>query len=150
MPRILFKYAQDTQLWLPSDACGSKMEKHLFAHTSFFVNVLYRVWIAIHKIIKTGRAVCAQPCPGLCDPMNRGLPSASVSGVVPALTLEWAATFSSSALAQPGSKPVSPALQVDSLPLSHQEVPWKFEIAKISFHKIFIECEIIVKYRKSD
>ena len=55
----------------------------------------------------------AQLCPTLCDPMDYAAP-----GILQARTQEWVAyPFPSPAdLPNPGIKPGSPALQVDSLP----------------------------------
>ena len=53
----------------------------------------------------------------LCDPKG-----SSVHGVLQARILQWAAISSCRDLPDPGIKPVSPlspALQADSLPLSH-------------------------------
>ena len=52
--------------------------------------------------------------------MNCSLPGSSVQGIFQARILEWVAIPSPGALPDPGIKPTSPALQVDSLPLSHQ------------------------------
>ena len=61
----------------------------------------------------------AQLCPTLCDPMDYAAP-----GILQARTREWVAyPFPSPAdLPNPGIKPGSPALQVDSLPT---ELPGK-------------------------
>ena len=67
--------------------------------------------------------VCAKSLqlgPTLCDPLDSSLPGSSVHGILSATILE---TPSSSDLPNPGIKPaspVSPALKVDSLLLSHQ------------------------------
>ena len=61
----------------------------------------------------------AQLCPIVCDPMDCSLPGSSVRGIFPARILEWVAISSSRGLPDPGIKPMSPmspALQVDSLP----------------------------------
>ena len=62
----------------------------------------------------------------LCDAMDCSLPNSSVHGILQARILEWVATPSSRESSSPGIKlryPVSPALQVDSLLLSHQGSP---------------------------
>ena len=63
-----------------------------------------------------------QPSPILYDPMDYGLPDSFVHGILQARTLEWVATpfsrGSSQSRIEPSS-PAVPALQVDSLPLSH-------------------------------
>ena len=47
-------------------------------------------------------------------------PGLSVQAVSQARILEWVANSSSGDLPGQGSEPMSPALQADSLPLSHQ------------------------------
>ena len=59
--------------------------------------------------------MCTQSCLTLCDPMDCSLPGASVHGIVQARVLEWVADPFSRDLPNPGIKPRSPALQVDSL-----------------------------------
>ena len=55
------------------------------------------------------------------DPMNCNSPGSSVHGILQARTLEWfALSFSRGSLSDPGIELRSPALQADSLPLSHQ------------------------------
>ena len=67
-------------------------------------------------------SVCAQSCPTLCDPLDCSPPGFSVHGISQARLLEWVAISFSRRSSQPGIKPMSPespALQKDSLPLSH-------------------------------
>ena len=67
-----------------------------------------------------------QSCPTLCDPMDCSLLGSSVHGILQARTLEWVAMPSSGDLPNPGiepASPVAPALQADSLLLSHQGSP---------------------------
>ena len=61
-----------------------------------------------------------QLCLTLCDPMVYSLPGPSVHGISQAKILELAAISFSWGSSQPGVEPASPALQADSLPLSHQ------------------------------
>ena len=63
-----------------------------------------------------------QLCPSLCDHMDYRPPGSSVHGILQARILEWVATPSSRDLPNPGIKPRSPTLQVDSLP---DELPRK-------------------------
>ena len=69
------------------------------------------------------RAKLLQSCLTLCDPIDFSLPGSSVHGILQARILGWVAiSFSLGDLPNPGiesSSPVSPALQVDSLPLSY-------------------------------
>ena len=53
----------------------------------------------------------AQSCPTLCDPMDY-----TAHGILQARILEWVAVPFSRDLPNPGIKPRSPTLQVDSLP----------------------------------
>ena len=62
-------------------------------------------------------------CLTLWEPMDCSLPCSSVHGILQARILEWVAMPSSGDLPNPGIEPafpVAPALQVDSLLLSHQ------------------------------
>ena len=61
-----------------------------------------------------GDEVVAQSCPALCDPMDCSLPGSSVHEILQARILEWVAMSFSRELPDPGIKPRSPALQVDS------------------------------------
>ena len=61
-------------------------------------------------------------CPTLCDPMDGSVPDSSVHGIFQARILEWVAMPSSKDLADPEVKLKSPALLVDSLPLSQQGI----------------------------
>ena len=55
-----------------------------------------------------------QSCLTLCDPTDCSPPGLSVHGILQARILEWVATPRD--FSHPGFKPVSPALQADSLP----------------------------------
>ena len=76
----------------------------------------------------------AKSCLALCNPMDCSPPSSSVHGILLARILKWVAisrgSFSGKIhspedLPDPGLKPASPALQVDSLPLSHVGSPYQ-------------------------
>ena len=63
-----------------------------------------------------------QSCLTLCDPVDYSPPGSSVHGLLQARILEWVAVSLSRDLPDPGIEPVSPvapALQADSLLLSH-------------------------------
>ena len=65
-------------------------------------------------------------CLILCNPIGRSLPGSSVHGILQARILEWVACPPPGDVPYPGIEPVSPAvpaLQVDSLPLTHQGSP---------------------------
>ena len=55
---------------------------------------------------------------------DHSLPGSSVLGILQARILEWVATSSFGDLPHPGVETASPALQEDSLPLSHQGSPF--------------------------
>ena len=59
----------------------------------------------------------------LCYPMDCSPLDVSVHGILLVRILEWVAMPSSRNLPNPGIKPTSPALEADSLPLSHQGSP---------------------------
>ena len=62
-----------------------------------------------------------------CDPVDYSPPGSSVHGILQARALEWFVMPSSRGSSDPGIEPVSPAspaLQVDSLLLSHQGSPF--------------------------
>ena len=72
--------------------------------------------------------VCSQllqSCLTLCDPMSCSLPGSSVHGILQAriLQLPWPPPGDLPDLGIKPISPVSPALQGDSLPLSHWESP---------------------------
>ena len=66
------------------------------------------------NIVKV-KVLVTQSCPTLCDPMDYSPPGSSVHGILWARTLEWVA-ISFRDLPNPGMKPGSPSLPVDSLP----------------------------------
>ena len=57
--------------------------------------------------------------------MDLGPPGSSVHGILQARILQWVACPPPGDLLNPGIESPSPALQVDSLPLSHQGSPNK-------------------------
>ena len=74
------------------------------------------------------RVKSLQSCLTLCDPMDCGPPGSSVYGIVQARILEWVAISPLGDLPYPEIKrafPASPAVQVDSLSLSHRGSPHK-------------------------
>ena len=62
--------------------------------------------------------LAVKSCLTLCNPMDCSPPGSSVHGIFQARILEWVAIFSSRGSSQPRDQTTSPALQVDSLPLS--------------------------------
>ena len=67
-----------------------------------------------------GVCLVTQLCPTFCEPLDCSLPGTFVHGISQVRILEWVAMPFSRGSSQPGIKPRSPALQGDSLPLSHQ------------------------------
>ena len=68
----------------------------------------------------------AQLCPTLCDPVDCSLPGSSVHGISRQEYWSGLPFPSPGDVPDPGfesKSPMSPALQVDSLPLSHQGSP---------------------------
>ena len=59
----------------------------------------------------------AKSCQTLCDPMDCSLPGSPVCGISQVRILEWVAISFPGDLPDPGIKLVSPAWQVDSLPM---------------------------------
>ena len=62
------------------------------------------------------KAFVAQSCLSLCDPRDCSLPGSSVHGILQARILEWVTIPFSRGSSDPGIKPRSSALQVESLP----------------------------------
>ena len=86
-----------------------------FGHTSQFIGSQFLSYV---------HAQSFQSCLTLCDPLDHSPPGSSVNGILQARLLEWVAMLSpmedSGDLPDPGIEPlslVSPALQMDSLPL---------------------------------
>ena len=65
--------------------------------------------------INTVKVKVAQSCPTLCNSMDCSPPGSSVHGILQAGIMEWVAIPFSKNLPNPGNKPRSPVLQVDSL-----------------------------------
>ena len=70
------------------------------------------------------RAKLLQSCPTLCNPMGCSLPGSSVHGILQARILSGLPCPPPGDLPDPGIDPASPALQLDSLPLSHRGSPY--------------------------
>ena len=94
-----------------------------FCHVSYHgkfspseLMLLMTVWV-----LSSMSSLCvmgARSCPTLCDPQDCSPPAPSVHGILQTRILEWVAISFSGDLPDPGIEPVSPALQVDSLPLA--------------------------------
>ena len=70
----------------------------------------------------------SQLCPTVCNLMDCSPPCSYIHGILKVRILEWVACPSPGDLPHPGTEPTSPALQSDSLPLSHLGRPLKQQI----------------------
>ena len=77
----------------------------------------------IHATMWLLLLLLAQSCLTLCEPLDCSSPGSSVHGILQARMQEWVAMPSSGGSSRPRIEPASPALQVDSLLLSHQGSP---------------------------
>ena len=117
---------------------------------------------AAPPLLMSGHDSVTESCPTLCDPMDCSRPGSSVHGISQARILEWVAIPFSKASSQPRIEPRSPALQADSLPLSHQGSPiravgpllnqlgmgegdWKADFFTFCIHISFFLLQIINK-----
>ena len=85
-----------------------------------------------------------QSCLTLYDLMDCSPPGSSVHGILQARILAWVAMLSSRGVPDPriiSASPMSPALQADSLPLSHRGRPTMEHFSAIKRYKImpFVE-----------
>ena len=98
------------EVWPPSPGLSPLNKGHQTHHS-------------LHEFCHVMLVVFTQWCLTLCAPLDYRLPGSSVRGTVHARTLESVAIASSKGSSQPRDQtmsPVSPALQADSLRLSHQ------------------------------
>ena len=90
-------------------------------------NVLFIFWYRLNVYMVIFRIVVIVQSLShvrlFCNPMDCSPPGSSVHGILQARILEWVAISSPGDFPNPGIEPESPALQVDSLPLSHQGSP---------------------------
>ena len=94
---------------------------------SYIFHIFYQVQLALLQatnkcIIKSSiydtlksESEVAQSSPTLCDPMDCSLPGSSVHGIFQARVLKWVAISFSRGSSQRGIKPMSCALQANSL-----------------------------------
>ena len=81
------------------------------------------MWVLEAREARQRSSCCClvtKSCLTLFGPTDCSLPGSSVHGISQATILEWLAIPFSRDLPNPRMKPVSPALRVNSLPLSHQ------------------------------
>ena len=82
--------------------------------------VLFMSWVRVPAL----PAQLLQSCPALCDSIDCSLPGSYIHGIFQTIILEWVTiSFSRRSFQDLGIEPWSPALQVDSLLLSHQGSP---------------------------
>ena len=81
-----------------------------------------QVWKGLWKV----KVLVNQLCLTLCNPIDCNLPGTSVYGIFQARILEYVAISFSRNLPDPDMVPMSPAWQVNSLPLSHLGSPFKY------------------------
>ena len=91
----------------------------------------------------------AKWCPTLCNTMDCSPAGSSAHGISQARILEWVVISSPGDLPHPGIKPTSPALQADSLPLSHRGSYSHHEMKDLS-HKRTIEANSTELEKNSD
>ena len=117
------KYDQFLNVWMtawqvkqyPVDTSVPKIPKASWKERR--AGTIPSIWVCLGV-----RSKLFQLCPTLCYPICCSLPGSSVCGILQARKMEWVAMPSSTALSQTRIKPaspVTPAMQVDSLPLSH-------------------------------
>ena len=86
--------------------------------------------VLVHLAAAKSLQLCLTPCnPMDCSPQGSSVHETSleISRIFQARILEWVATPSSEDVPYPGIEPVcptAPALQADSLPVSHVGSPW--------------------------
>ena len=95
----------------------------------------------ISHLIKYVLCLVAQLCPTLCDSMDCSPPGSSVLGDSQARILEWVSMPSSKDIPNPGIKPRSPALQVDSLPIEPPGKPQNTEVGRLSLLQGFFPTQ---------
>ena len=99
---------------------------------SFYLKIITYYLFIVELITDTKEnvRVCVyakslQSCLTLCDPMDCSPPGSSVHGILQARILERVLCPPPGYLPDPGMEPATPALQTDSLPLSHWGSPCK-------------------------
>ena len=84
-----------------------------------------------------------ESCPTLCDPMDYRLPGSSVHWIFQARILVWVAFPPPGDLPDPGIKPRSPTLQVNSLPAEPPGKPKNIGVGNLSLlQRIFLTQEL--------
>ena len=87
-------------------------------HNGICIKIRICIYISLYIC-----CLVAKSCPTLCDPMDCSPPGSSVHGILQARILGGLPCPPPGDLPNPGIKPVSPALWVDSIPLSRWGSP---------------------------
>ena len=124
-----------------------------FLRLSFWFLCIYYInrslicgYTGVHICVKSVKVLVAHSCLILCDPVDFSLPGSSVHGILQARILSGQPFPSPGDLPNPGIKPRSPALQVDSLlskPL--QNVAWNIKLVSniMSYHSQIYQYETL-------
>ena len=102
----------------------------------YSLDTFFSSWDSCSKVNLMQGAICAvaRLCPTLCNPMDCSPPGSSVHVILQARILDWVAMPSfRGSLPNPGIKPRSPALQVDSLPSEPPGKPNNIGVGSLSF-----------------
>ena len=127
---------------------------HLVLHRKKFAYSLFKWYISqtvgrhLACSIRSAAAKSLQPCPTLCDPINGSPPGSSVHGISQARILEWLPFPSPGDLPNPRTEPTSPALQADSLLLSHQGSPRRGFLKRMIMGSNEITCVKLLQIAK--
>ena len=112
------------ETWVQSLGWEDPLEKEMATHSSTLASKI--PWTEepgrLHSIGSQSRTRLSN-FTILCDPMDCSLPGPSIHRILEARILEWLPCPPPGDLPDPGIEPVSPALQVDSLPIESPEKP---------------------------
>ena len=114
---------------------------------SFLSDMLFSM-IKNETLILSIPCMCAQSYPTLCNPVGCSLPGSSVHGIFQQEYWSGLLCPSPGDLSNPGIEPVSPvspALQVDSLLLSHLGSP----VSSLAYYNVSIKVKDGMQVRKS-
>ena len=104
--------------------CGSLDGKGVWGRVDTYTCMLSAFTVPLKPSQHCQLCVCGRsrfsPVQLFATPVDHSPPGSSVHEILQARMLEWVAVFYPGDLPNPGIEPVSPALQADSLPLSHQ------------------------------
>ena len=108
--------------WTTSEVLILYYFKCIFSLRYFILCLCYLFFFFFHYhhhgISQVFKMLVAQLCLTFCDPMDCSLPGSSVHGILQARIVEWVAISFSKDSSWSRDRTGSPALQVESLPLS--------------------------------